>query len=95
MERENSLLITFELNVQVMTEDTSTDEIIQRECGIKTGPKIDSQRKLTFNRQEGEKEQLFNKKRIPRSHNTTCIAIDLDIKVYYLLIFTNVTILHL
>lgn len=25
MERENSLWITFELNIQVMTEDTSTD----------------------------------------------------------------------
>lgn len=45
MERENSLL-----NVQVTTEDVGMDEITQRECCTKRGSKIDSQRKLTFNR---------------------------------------------
>lgn len=38
MEREFS----FELNVQVTTKDMGMDEIIQRECSIKRGPKIGS-----------------------------------------------------
>ena len=33
---------TFALNIQVTTEDVGLDEIIQRECSIKRGLKIDS-----------------------------------------------------
>lgn len=33
---------TFELNVQETNEDVSMDEIIQKECSIKRGTKIDS-----------------------------------------------------
>lgn len=55
---------TFALNIQVTTEDVGLDEIIQRECSIKRGLKIDSRenyspQKLVFNRQGRRKERAF------------------------------------